>query len=51
MLAHHGSLAVESPPGRGATFIARMPLAAAGFTLPLERAAKTQPLKSLLTEV
>ncbi|HEY9898433.1 MAG TPA: HAMP domain-containing sensor histidine kinase [Pantanalinema sp.] len=50
MLAHHGSLSVESAPGKGAVFVARMPLAAAGFTLPLERAALTQPLQPLLSE-
>ncbi|MBO9541226.1 HAMP domain-containing histidine kinase [bacterium] len=45
MLAHHGELSVESAPGKGTVFTARMPLAAAGFTLPLERAALTQPLE------
>jgi signal transduction histidine kinase len=49
MLAHDGSLAVENVPGGGAVFIVRMPLAAGGFTLPLERAAPTQPLQPLLS--
>lgn len=45
VLAHHGELSAQSALGKGSIFTVRLPLAAAGFTLPLERAAPTQPLE------